>query len=98
VIYYHDILYLILTLPTSAKQSFVDGHHTVNEQCYSQGTMFWKTIKLLLKEAQFFCEFTMNEGRFYFWVYYHGSPESAKNYKYTIKVSNNGDEEFSYNG
>jgi E3 ubiquitin-protein ligase SIAH1 len=86
---YHNV-------PTN-QSFFFNGFNTVKEEYYSGNSEFWIPVKLSLKKAQFFCEVTLNQGRFYFWVYYHGSPENAKNYKYTIKIFNNGDEKFIYN-
>jgi hypothetical protein len=48
-----------------------------------------------LKKGQFFFKMVLDRGLFYFWVYYCGSSEEAKNYNCTIEVFN-GDQKFSY--
>jgi hypothetical protein len=53
--------------------------------------------KLVLNNSQFFYVMAMKNDRYYFWAYYYGSSEEAKNYNCTIKLFG-GDEEYSYNG
>jgi hypothetical protein len=79
------------------KQSFCNGHMIIKEETYSGSNRCWKPFKFLLNESLFFFEMALKDGRFYFWMYYHGSPEEAKNYKATIKIFNNGDNHYIYN-
>jgi cold shock CspA family protein len=79
------------------KKSAFEQILVVKEEYLSRGLTFWTPIKFSLKKAKFFYEVAMKKERFYFWVYYHGSPEEAKNYKYKIKVFGDCDTEFIYN-
>jgi hypothetical protein len=71
--------------------------YIVHEDTYYMETETYNPIQFSLKKAQFFLQMFVNNGLFYFWVHYHGSPEEAKNYKCTIKVFKDGaDEKFIY--
>jgi hypothetical protein len=80
------------------KLSVFEQNLILTEENYSRSSAFWYPIPFSLKKAQFFLEFALKNGRFYLWVYYHGSPEEAKNYKCKLKVFGDCDAEFIFNG
>jgi hypothetical protein len=80
------------------KLSFFEDYFIVKEKNYSMKFASWLPTQFSLKKAQFFLKVILQNGRFYFWVYYHGSSEETKNYKCTIKVFKDGaDEKYIYN-
>jgi hypothetical protein len=71
---------------------------SVLESNLTMNPAFWGPTQFFLKNAQFYHERVFKQGRFYFWIYYHGSMEEAKSYKCTLKVIGNEDDEYIYNG
>jgi hypothetical protein len=91
----HHTANVLRKLIDNNKETLVS--HIVKE-CYYSKNLTGNPFQLSLNNDQFFYEMTLNKGQFYFWVYYHGSPEEAKNYKATIKVYNDdGEKQFTYN-
>jgi hypothetical protein len=53
------------------KLSFFEDYFIVKEENYSMKFASWFPTQFSLKKAQFFLEVILQNGRFYFWVYYH---------------------------
>jgi hypothetical protein len=90
---------------TEHKNQIVDKEMLVFEQNFllteeylSKSSLIWYPIPFSQKQAKFFLELVLQNGRFYLWVYYHGSPEEAKNYTCNLKVFGDCDAKFIYNG
>jgi hypothetical protein len=58
----------------------------------------WVPSQFSHYRAKNFLLMAVNNGRFYFWIYYHGSLENAQLYKCTIKVFGNCDVAYTFNG
>jgi hypothetical protein len=85
-------------LVVKRKESKFEMAISVKEASLTRAFVSWPLTQFSLKNAQFFDEKALKQGRFYFWIYYHGSEDEAKNYKCTLKVIGNEDDQYIYSG
>jgi hypothetical protein len=65
--------------------------YRVMDVIYSISAVYWFPVQIAQK---FFLEVAFENGRLYFWIYYLGSLEKAKDFKCKIKAYGDSDVEY----